>query len=140
MPDVNYAQLHSPKNLYQLHAQPNIARYTNMSIGSDKGTGPCAEHEDQAKLEVVGYIGNEEERRETALQAIKRCPKTLAWCAYALGVLTLSSYDNQAGGIFLSIPQFRKDFGFAFGGSYVLPAKWQSAYSGGPTASLAYPC
>ena len=53
-----------------------------------------------------------------------------------MGVLTLSSYDNQAGGIFLSIPQFRKEFGFAYHGNYVLPANWQSAYSGGPTTSL----
>jgi hypothetical protein len=29
----------------------------------------------------------------------------------------------------------RKDFGYAFGGDYVLPADWQGAFSGGPVAS-----
>lgn len=74
-------------------------------------------------------------KRETVMQTIRENPKSVLWCAYALLVLTLSSYDNQAGGVFLSIPAFRKDFGYAFEGNYVLYAKWQSAYTGGPCAS-----
>ncbi|CAK7200300.1 hypothetical protein SEUCBS139899_002991 [Sporothrix eucalyptigena] len=73
--------------------------------------------------------------KETVMQTIRKNPKTVLWCAYALLVLTLSSYDNQAGGVFLSIPAFRKDFGYKFEGDYVLYAKWQSAYTGGPCAS-----
>lgn len=51
-------------------------------------------------------------------------------------VLILTGYENQTGGMVISIPQFRKDFGFEFGGSYVLDAKWQSAISGGPNGAL----
>ncbi len=47
----------------------------------------------------------------------------------------LTSFDNQASGTVIGIPQFRKDFGTPFGGDYVLPAKWQSAYNGAPVAS-----
>ena len=43
-----------------------------MSIKFDEDAGLSAEHEDQAKLEVVGYLGNIEERQEMAFQAIKR--------------------------------------------------------------------
>jgi SP family general alpha glucoside:H+ symporter-like MFS transporter len=71
----------------------------------------------------------------TPLQAIKRRPRELLWCLYAIFTLVLSSFDNQAGGVVLSIPQFRKDFGFLYGSNYVLPAHWQSAISGAPVLS-----
>lgn len=41
----------------------------------------------------------------------------------------------QASGIILGIPEFRKDFGYLFDGNYVLPANWQSAFSGAPSAA-----
>ncbi|KAI4732138.1 MFS hexose transporter [Aureobasidium sp. EXF-10728] len=69
---------------------------------------------------------------QTPLQAIKHHPRELLWCLYAIFVLVLSSFDNQAGGVVLSIPQFRKDFGSPYHGDYVLSAEWQSAYTGGP--------
>jgi SP family general alpha glucoside:H+ symporter-like MFS transporter len=72
---------------------------------------------------------------QTPFQAIKHHPRELLWCLYALFVLVLSSFDNQAGGVVLSIPQFRKDFGSPYNGDYVLSAKWQSAYSGAPVLS-----
>jgi SP family general alpha glucoside:H+ symporter-like MFS transporter len=72
---------------------------------------------------------------QTPFQAIKYHPRELLWCLYALFVLVLSSFDNQAGGVVLSIPQFRKDFGSPYNGDYVLSAKWQSAYSGAPVLS-----
>jgi SP family general alpha glucoside:H+ symporter-like MFS transporter len=72
---------------------------------------------------------------QTPFEAIKSHPRELLWCLYALFVLVLSSFDNQAGGVVLSIPQFRKDFGSAYNGDYVLSAKWQSAYSGAPVLS-----
>lgn len=50
-------------------------------------------------------------------------------------MLILNSFENQAGGSVLGIPQFREDFGYAYNGGYVLPVEWQSAFSGGPVAS-----
>lgn len=43
------------------------------------------------------------------------------------------AFETQAAGAVVGIPQFRKDFGFEFpagSGKYVLPAGWQSAFSG----------
>lgn len=71
----------------------------------------------------------------TPVRAVQRHPRELLWCVYAIFVLVLGSFDNQAGGVVLSIPQFRKDFGSPFAGNYVLPAEWQSAYSGAPVLS-----
>jgi MFS transporter, SP family, general alpha glucoside:H+ symporter len=86
-------------------------------------------------VDKIGLLANQEEHEISKWAAIKKDPWTLAWCIYAIWVLVLNSFENQAGGAVLGIPQFRKDFGYAFGGDYVLPAKWQSAFSGGPVAS-----
>ncbi|KAI5270839.1 MFS hexose transporter [Aureobasidium subglaciale] len=72
---------------------------------------------------------------QTPVQALKDHPRELLWCLYTIFVLVLSSFDNQAGGVVLSIPQFRKDFGSPYNGNYVLSAEWQSAYSGAPVLS-----
>ncbi|THV84696.1 MFS hexose transporter [Aureobasidium pullulans] len=74
-------------------------------------------------------------RPQAPSEATKRHPRELLWCIYAIFVLVLSSFDNQAGGVVLSIPQFRKDFGSPYNGNYVLSAEWQSAYSGAPVLS-----
>ncbi|PMD40268.1 general substrate transporter [Hyaloscypha variabilis F] len=104
-------------------------------IHEEKGVSMMVEHHDQNHKEKYGHIANQEEHEETALQSLRRHPKTIMWCVFALWVLLLSSFDNQAGGVVIGVPEFRKDFGSAFEGNYVLPAEWQSAYSGGPTAS-----
>jgi hypothetical protein len=41
----------------------------------------------------------------------------------------LWGYDAQIGGATLSVPSFRRDFGYTFEGQYVLPARWQSAFN-----------
>jgi hypothetical protein len=87
------------------------------------------EHVDNAGQEVTEAVARPSQEK-IAWKAIKNNPKTVLWCVYALRVLTLSSYDNQAGAIYLSVQQFRKDFGYLFEGSYVLYAKWQSHKTG----------
>ncbi|KAI1485034.1 general substrate transporter [Biscogniauxia mediterranea] len=87
-------------------------------------------------VEAVGHATNAQDHEEGILEAIRNQPWAFCWSAvYAIYVLMLTSFDNQAGGTVISIPEFRKDFGTAYGGDYVLPAKWQSAYSGAPVAS-----
>ncbi|KAH9215428.1 hypothetical protein DL95DRAFT_461259 [Leptodontidium sp. 2 PMI_412] len=73
----------------------------------------------------------------TKLQAIKQNSWAFAWCMFAIWLTLLVSFENQASGIVIRIPQFRKDFGYLANGSYVLPAKQQAAFSGGPVASTA---
>lgn len=90
--------------------------------------------EDSAQ-ETVGHLLNEEDHQTTRWQAIKQNPKAFGWCMFAIWTTILVSFENQASGIVLGIPEFRKDFGSYYDGNYVLPGKWQSAYSGAPTAS-----
>lgn len=104
-------------------------------------------------IEQSGHLVNQEEYDTTALKAIRDTPWVILWCAYAIWMLILNSFDNQAGmlgvcipinfilnidyagGAVISIPEFRKDFGYAYEDSYVLPVAWQSAFSGAPVAS-----
>ena len=72
------------------------------------------------------------EPEETVWQALRTRPASAFWCIYVMWMTVLSNYDNIAGGQFISIPQFRKDFGRPFEGNYVLSAPWQSAFSAGP--------
>ncbi|OAL37866.1 hypothetical protein AYO20_02699 [Fonsecaea nubica] len=57
------------------------------------------------------------------------------WCLYMLWCVLANNYAKTAGQSVLGIPQFRKDFGSAYHGNYVLSAKWQSAYYGAPQAA-----
>ena len=59
----------------------------------------------------------------------------LLWCLYGLWCIFANNYSKIAGSSVLGIPQFRKDFGKAFDGNYVLSAKWQSAFNGAPQAA-----
>jgi SP family general alpha glucoside:H+ symporter-like MFS transporter len=83
--------------------------------------------------EVAAHVANQDDHDTTAIEA--KNPKTVLWCCYAIWLLVLNSFENQAGGSALGIPQFRQDFGYKFGDSYVLDANWQGAFNGGPVAS-----
>ena len=85
--------------------------------------------------ETVAHLTNQEDHEQTRMQAIRQNPWAFAWCMFGVWLTLLVSFENQASGIVIGIPQFRKDFGYFADGSYVLPAKWQAAFSGGPVAS-----
>ncbi|KAK9452801.1 general substrate transporter, partial [Dipodascopsis uninucleata] len=78
------------------------------------------------------------DHEETVWDACKRYPKACFWIALLLWGVVLVGYDSQAGGMVVSIPRFREDFGYYYAGNYVLVSKWQSAFSGGPLASLVF--
>ncbi|OBT48860.1 hypothetical protein VE00_00659 [Pseudogymnoascus sp. WSF 3629] len=86
-------------------------------------------------VEQTGRLANQGEHELTPLKAIRDNPWVMLWCIYAIWMLILNSFENQAGGSVLGIPEFRKDFGYKYKGSYVLPVEWQSAFSGAPVAS-----
>jgi len=71
----------------------------------------------------------------TYFQAIRDHPGAFMWCMYIVWVMLSSNYINTAGSSVLGIPRFRKDFGGPYEGDYVLPAAWQSAYFGAPSAA-----
>lgn len=93
-------------------------------------------HEETAKssTEDKGHLANAEDHNLTKWQAIKKYPKTCVWCIYAVWVVLLVSFENQASGTVLGIPEFRKDFGDLVDGQYVINAGWQGAITGVPSA------
>ncbi|KAH6712480.1 general substrate transporter, partial [Leptodontidium sp. MPI-SDFR-AT-0119] len=90
---------------------------------------------DTKAYETVGYLVNQELHEETISQAFTRYPKRTFWVCYAIWVLVISGFDNTASSAVLGIPRFRRDYGSAFDSNYVLPAKWQAAFTGGPAAA-----
>lgn len=81
-------------------------------------------------------IGQEDEKEvndehDTVIRAVRKRPKAVGWCIFAMFILVVSSYTNIAGNSVLGIPQFRKDFGHPVDEDYALPAKWQAAFFAG---------
>lgn len=90
---------------------------------------------EQTDDQQLGYLADSEDHDLTKWESLKKYPLTFFWCIYAVWCILLVSFENQAAGTVISIPQFRQDFGSFFGGDYVLDTKWQSAFNGGPVAS-----
>jgi SP family general alpha glucoside:H+ symporter-like MFS transporter len=102
----------------------------------DKETsGYIVSHDENPTSSDLAHIANQEDHEITKWAAIKQNPKAFGWCLFAVWTTLLVSFENQASGIVISIPAFRKDFGSFYEGDYVLDAKWQSAFSGAPVAS-----
>ncbi|KAK5045093.1 hypothetical protein LTR84_010241 [Exophiala bonariae] len=80
-----------------------------------------------SKGDVEGVVG--------VFDAVRKNPVAFSWSIYAIFVMVTSAYTNSISGSVLGIPQFRKDFGYQFGGHYVLPAAWQAAYYGATNAA-----
>lgn len=59
-------------------------------------------------VEQTGNIANQHEHELGPLQAIRENPWVMLWCIYAIWMLILNSFENQAGGAVLGIPEFRK--------------------------------
>ncbi|RSL57024.1 hypothetical protein CEP53_006609 [Fusarium sp. AF-6] len=102
------------------------------SSKNDEAKG--AEHIHDAS-EDLARVANQEAHELGPIAAMRKHPLDTAWAFFAVVSCLLVSFENQASGMVLSIPQFRKDFGNEFEGSYVLDADWQSAFYGGPVAS-----
>lgn len=96
---------------------------------------PSADFVEDADNQQLGHIANQEDHELTKWQSLQKYPWTFFWCVYAVWCILLVSFENQASGNVTGIPEFRKDFGHYFEGSWVLDAKWQSAFAGGPVAS-----
>lgn len=80
------------------------------------------------------HVFDQEDHETGIYKSLVRYPWACAWCIYACTIILLS-FDVQAAGSVVGIPEFRKDFGFEYDGQYVLYAGWQSAFGGAPIAS-----
>ena len=96
--------------------------------------------------EKLAHLDAQLEREKNVSQALKDSKRLMPYFIYGIWTIVCCSFDNSAGSVVLGIPQvgsycsvadsqFRKDFGYAFQGGYILPANWQSAFSGGPQAA-----
>ncbi|EIW77177.1 general substrate transporter [Coniophora puteana RWD-64-598 SS2] len=69
------------------------------------------------------------DRALSPLQAIRLYWRAFFWCLFMCIGALLAGYDVQITGGLLSVPSFRRDFGFESGGQYILAASWQSAFN-----------
>ncbi|CAI6334419.1 unnamed protein product [Periconia digitata] len=99
-------------------------------------------HTSSTDLEIsqLGHLANAEEHETGKLASFRKYPWACAWSLYAVWLVLLVSFENQAAGNVIGIPEFRKDFGYevksADGEStWVLDATWQAAFQGAPVAS-----
>jgi SP family general alpha glucoside:H+ symporter-like MFS transporter len=86
-------------------------------------------------VQDTGHAAQQEDHDQTKRQAINANYINFLWCIYGIWALITIGFDNQASGLAILIPQFRKDYGSPCKGGYVIDATWQSAFSGGPVAS-----
>ncbi|KAK9311248.1 general substrate transporter [Lipomyces starkeyi] len=95
-----------------------------------------ANHEERKTVDVqMGHLGNQEDHELSKWQAMRQNSRSFAWCLFAVWAVLLVSFENQASGNILGIPEFRKDFGHFYQDEWLLDTKWQSAFSGAPVAS-----
>jgi SP family general alpha glucoside:H+ symporter-like MFS transporter len=93
-----------------------------------------------AQTSELGHLANQEDHEVGKLASFRKYPFACAWSLYMVWVVLLVSFENQASGNIIGIPEFRKDFGHEFTAqdgstSYVVDANWQSAFQGAPVAS-----
>tara|TARA_R110002003_G_scaffold351_21_gene19055 strand:+ start:637 stop:993 length:357 start_codon:yes stop_codon:yes gene_type:complete len=96
-----------------------------------------------AGTSTLGHLANQEDHEIGKLASFQKYPWACAWCIYMVWVVMLVSFENQAAGNVIGIPQFRQDFGNPYTAadgttSYVIDAKWQSAFQGAPVASYVH--
>ena len=100
-----------------------------------KEDGLHAEHLADISHDNLARLANQEEHELGKLRSIREYPLATLWSLYAVWCVLLVSFENQAAGNIIGVPEFRKDFGYAYDGGWVLHADWQSAFQGAPVAS-----
>ncbi|KAH7138979.1 general substrate transporter [Dendryphion nanum] len=64
----------------------------------------------------------------TRKESIKEHWKPLAWCMFMFYTCIMFGFDSLAGGVVVSIFEFRRDFGHPYAGDYVVDANWQLGF------------
>lgn len=82
-----------------------------------------------------GYAKQQKDHEQTKWQVAKSNPLSVIWCLYGVFALITSSFDQNAALVVLGIPEFRKDFGYEFQGTYVIDPTWQAIFGGAPLAA-----
>ncbi|CCM01414.1 uncharacterized protein FIBRA_03465 [Fibroporia radiculosa] len=88
--------------------------------------GDCPPYDNFAVLAEAAAT----EKALSPLKAARVYWKATFWCLFMCMGALLWGYDSQVGGGLLSVPSFRRDFGFESGpDNYILAAQWQSAFN-----------
>ncbi|KAM0323179.1 hypothetical protein ACHAQA_009029 [Verticillium albo-atrum] len=90
---------------------------------------------DEDTTNQLAHLANQEEHDVGKRESFRRYPKACLWCLYAVFLVLLGAFENQAAGVILGIPRFRQDFGHRFNDEYVINASWQAAFNGAPVAT-----
>ncbi|KAL4879542.1 general substrate transporter [Aspergillus karnatakaensis] len=73
-------------------------------------------------------------------ETVKRHPIAMACCCYMLFTCIMWGYDGLASGVVLSLPQWRRGYGYLYHGQYVIAAKWQLAFTAVSMVGLVVGC
>ncbi|KAH8669748.1 putative general alpha-glucoside permease [Tricladium varicosporioides] len=89
-------------------------------------------------LAISKTVANYEEAQhtQTKINALKENWKGIGWCMYMFFICIMFGYDSLAGGIVISIQEFRKDFGYPYAGDYVVSADWQLGFQAATLGGL----
>lgn len=87
-------------------------------------------HTNEQPAAVVGasQLVKDFQARQQAMtrkESIKENWKPLAWCMFMFYTCIMFGFDSLAGGVVVSIVEFRRDFGHPYEGDYVIDANWQ---------------
>jgi MFS transporter, SP family, general alpha glucoside:H+ symporter len=93
------------------------------------------EHATVIEIKTLDVSPSRPAKQDSFFASVRKHKWALIWCLYMLWCILANNYAKTAGQSVLGIPQFRKDFGTAYNGNYVLSATWQSAYYGAPQAA-----
>lgn len=100
----------------------------------DKKNNPDMVADDEV-TDQLARLANQDEHDIGKRESFRRFPKSCLWCLYAVFLVLLGSFENQAAGVILGIPKFREDFGHHFNDEHVIDASWQAAFNGAPIAT-----
>jgi len=90
---------------------------------------------EEQREEFLAHLSAQNDHDQTVSEALLASPWTIVWLCYGIWIIVCCSFDGNAGSIVVGIPKFREDFGYRYQGNWILPADWQSAFSGGPAAT-----
>ncbi|CAI6093058.1 hypothetical protein V2G26_017997 [Clonostachys chloroleuca] len=101
---------------------------------------PVDEHGKPAILAASSLAARFEHRQHSLskLEAIKENKLPLAWCMYMFFICVAWGFDGLAGGVVVSIAEFRKDYGKPYGGDYVVDANWQLGFQAGTLFAMVF--
>ncbi|KAH5037000.1 hypothetical protein HBI75_079330 [Parastagonospora nodorum] len=84
----------------------------------------------KSMADVQGAIADNETEHRLTLGDIWKNHRSLIWCSFFWAMCAIGwGFDAQINGAMISVPAFRRDFGYIFNGEPVLPANWQTAFN-----------